>query len=249
MKAALNGALNLSILDGWWCEGFSEDVGFKIGNGEEYDSVTLQDQLESEALYNTLEREVVPLFYNRNEIDLPVEWIKKMKASIHMAGQRFSAQRMLMDYANNFYIPAIKGATKLTANSFELNRQVTSWLTNIYNSWDKVNIIEIFTPDFEESVHVGQVIPVQMKVRLGDISPDDVTVEIVAGRLDSRERFTDFSPATAQLNGSGPAQEGVYSYVGEVTCHESGRFGVAARVVPKNEHLLHTCKPKLISWW
>jgi len=249
MKAALNGALNLSILDGWWCEGFSEDVGFKIGNGEEYDSVTLQDQLESEALYNTLEREIIPLFYRRNEIDLPVEWIKKMKASIHMAGQRFSAQRMLMDYANNFYVPAIKGAAKLSANGFELNRQVTSWLTNIYNSWDKVNIVEIFTPDFEESVHVGQVIPVQMKVQLGDISPDDVTVEIVAGRLDSRERFTDFSPATAQLNGSGPAQDGVHSYVGEVTCHESGRFGVAARVVPKNEHLLHTCKPKLISWW
>ncbi|HUV29506.1 MAG TPA: alpha-glucan family phosphorylase [Acidobacteriota bacterium] len=249
MKAALNGALNLSILDGWWCEGYSDDIGFKIGNGEEYDNVTVQDQLESEALYNSLEREIVPTFYNRNEIDLPDRWIEKMKASIHMAGQRFSAQRMLMDYTNNFYIPAVKGAQQMRANNFEVDRQVAAWLDRITGSWDKITIANIDLPDLGATVKVGQKIPVRMTVRLGDVTPDDVSVEIIAGRLNSQEQFTDFNSAKADLDGSEPLPDGTYIYTGEVTCRESGRFGVAARVVPKNEHLIHTRKPKLISWW
>ena len=86
MKAALNGSLNVSVLDGWWVEGYSDETGFKIGNGEEYENVENQDKLESEALYNVMEREVIPLFYDRNENDLPMGWVAKMKAAIHMAG-------------------------------------------------------------------------------------------------------------------------------------------------------------------
>ncbi len=253
MKAALNGALNLSILDGWWVEGYSEETGFKIGFGEEYENVTMQDELESEALYNTLEREVIPLFYNRNDIDLPDRWIQKMKASIQMAGEHFSAQRMLMNYTNQCYVPAIDASRKMSTNNFELNRQVTSWLERISNSWEQIAITDIDIPDIGPTVQVGQKIPVTMKVRLGDITPDDVRVEIVAGRLDSQERFMDLVPTPATLNGSSPqpdsSADGVYSYTGEVTCSESGRFGVTARVVPKNEHLHHMRRPKLISWW
>ena len=82
-----------------------------------------------------------------------------------------------------------------------------------------------------------------------ELTPDDISVEIVSGQLNSQEQFLNRTPSTAQLNGSSPTETGVHTYHGEVTCRETGRLGITARIVPRNEHLLHTCRPKLISWW
>ncbi|MBD3256855.1 alpha-glucan family phosphorylase [candidate division GN15 bacterium] len=248
MKAALNGGLHFSVLDGWWAEGYSEDNGFKIGNGEEYDNPKVQDKLESEAIYDTLEREIAPLFYERNANDLPERWIHKMKASVKMAGRDFSVQRMLMDYTNQFYVPAISAGEKLAENGFELNRKLSGWLEHVASSWDKIAITDIDFKGVAGTVNVGQKVEIDMKVRLGAIDPDDVSVEIVSGRLNSQEQFIEFGPIPARLNGSSGA-DGIYSYHGEVTCTESGRFGITARVLPDNELLLHNRRPKLISWW
>lgn len=249
MKAALNGVINLSVLDGWWAEAYEDEGGFKIGNGEEYDNVKIQDHLESEALYNALERDIIPLFFDRNEIDLPEGWVKKMKAAIHKTGECFSAQRMLIDYTNEFYIPAIKASHKLKADDFALTREVTAWMARISNSWARIDISDIRLEDVSATVQVGHQVKISMDVSLGDIHPDDVTVEIVSGQLNSQEQFLDFSPVPAALNGTAPTDGGVYTYYGEVVCRESGRLGITARVVPRNENLLHTCRPKLISWW
>ena len=251
MKAAMNGALNLSVLDGWWAEAYSDEVGFRIGNGEEYDNLDIQDKLESEALYNVLEREVIPMFYNRNGKSYPLEWITIMKNSVRQAGQQFSAQRMLMHYTDQFYAPALKSSVELSANNFAVNRQVAGWMDRIGKSWDKIAIKDIEIPEVGPTVEVGQKIPVKMHVLLGAITPDDVRVEIVAGRLNSTEQLLSFTPVETVLSDgqSKPPSDGVYVYSGEVTCAESGRFGITARVVPKNSHMPHTRKPKLISWW
>ncbi|MCP4685504.1 MAG: glycosyltransferase family 1 protein [bacterium] len=250
MKAALNGGLHLSVLDGWWDEGYDESNGFKIGNGEEYDDTKVQDHLEAEALYETLEREVIPSFYGRNDVDIPETWVAKMKAAIRSAGEDFSAHRMLKDYTEQFYIPAIDACRELSTDNFAQNRNLAAWLDRVSGSWDKIAISDIEIPGVGATAHVGETIRVNMKVQLGAITPDDVIVELVSGHLNSQEQFIEYAPTTAALNGEGHDSEGgVYSYSGEVTCDESGRFGVTARVVPKNRHLLHSRKPKLISWW
>jgi starch phosphorylase len=252
MKAALNGALNVSILDGWWVEGYNEETGFKIGNGEEYDNVETQDRLESEALYNVLEREVIPLFYERNTNKLPVRWVSRMKAAIHMAGQRFSAQRMLMDYCHHFYVPAIRASLKMAEDDFKLNREVTAWMDRISTSWDEIVLSDVEVALAGDTVHVGQEVPVRMKVHLGSITPDDVRIEIVAGKINSQDQFLDYHPVSARIESSQSGdtdRNGVYHYTGSVECRESGRFGITARVIPRSEHLVHTRKPKLISWW
>jgi starch phosphorylase len=249
MKAALNGVVNLSVLDGWWVEGYDDESGFKIGNGEEYDNVRVQDQLEAEALYNALEREIIPLFYDRSDIDIPEGWVRKMKATIQKTGERFSAQRMLMDYTNDFYVPATKAGRKLKADGFALTKEFAAWIDRVSRSWDKISIQDIDFANVGGTVQVGQQVEVSMKVNLGEIKPDDVTVQIVSGQLNSQEQFLDFAPSTASLNGSPEGDGGVFVYRGEITCRESGRLGITARVVPRNENLLHTCKPKLISWW
>ena len=253
MKAALNGALNVSILDGWWVEGYSDETGFKIGNGEEYDNVEVQDHLESELLYNVLEREVIPLFHERNEIGLPTKWIAKMKATIQMAGEHFSAQRMLMNYTDQFYVPAIKSSIKMQENGHELTRQVTAWLERMSSNWDKITITDVEVPEMGPTLFVGQKFSITIKVFLGSITPDDVRVEVVSGKLNSQEQILDYIPLAASLAANprqdGGTDNGTYTFTGEVICNESGRFGITARIVPKNENLPHTLKPKLISWW
>ncbi len=250
MKAALNGALNLSILDGWWVEGYDDATGFKIGNGEEYDNVETQDHFDAEMLYNTLEREVIPLFYERSEIGLPMQWISKMKATIQMAGERFSSQRMLKDYTRHFYLPAIEAGRKMRRDQHRLTRDTTNWVTRVGNSWDKIDIRNVEVPDLGATLYVGQEFPITIEVFLGEIGPDDVEVQIISGRLDSQEQIKDFQPAAAQTANNGqPSNDGVYVFTGEVTCRESGRFGVTARIIPKNENMPHPFQPKLISWW
>jgi glycogen phosphorylase len=250
MKAALNGVLHFSVLDGWWDEAYNDSVGFKIGNGEDYDNVGVQDQLEAQAMYNTLERDIIPSFYDRNEIGLPERWIKKMKASILMAGQQFSSHRMVIDYTNDFYMPALASAAKLSQDNFRLGRELSTWLDRVSQSWDSIAIVDMEFSELAPTVMVGQQVAVNMKVRLGDIKPEDVTVQIVSGQLNSQEQFLEFSPIEARLDGSpNDGQQKVWMYTGEVVCRESGRFGITARVLPKNDLLLHNRKPKLISWW
>jgi starch phosphorylase len=251
MKASLNGVVNLSVLDGWWDEAFNDEVGFKIGNGEEYDSVETQDRMDAEALYTALEREVIPLFYDRDQTDIPSKWVAKMKSAIHMSGQRFSAHRMLIDYTQHFYIPAIKANAHLSADNFAMCRRVTEWEGRIADSWEQIGIDDIEMPELGPNVYVGQRIPIRMFVRLGALTPDDVRVEIVSGRINSQDELQDYIPINATLdNGvAGNGDDGVFAYTGEVECLESGRFGITARVIPQNENLVHMKKPKLISWW
>lgn len=250
MKAALNGALHFSSLDGWWAEAYADEYGFKVGYGEEYDNVEMQDHLEAEMLYNTLEREVIPLFYDRNEVRLPSRWIEKMKAAIQMAGERFSSQRMLMDYADEFYVPALKSGARLQAENFKGARDVTAWLERMKASWNDLAITDVKIPDVGATVYVGQTLPVEIDVRLGSIEPSDVKVELVSGRLNSQEQLVTFRPVPANLVASPDGSaDGVHTFSGEVICDESGRFGIRARVIPENKDLPHTFKPRLISWW
>ncbi len=252
MKAAVNGALNLSILDGWWDEGYADDTGFKIGNGEDHGNTSVQDVMDSESLYNVMEREVIPLFYQRNEIEIPDRWIYKMKKTIQMAGEKFSAQRMLMDYADQFYAPAVNASKAMRKDNFAVDKQLSAWMDRVSASWDSIAITDIEMGEIEGTVLVGKKIPVHMRVRLGTLSPDDVQVEVVTGRLNSREEIQTPNAVVTELNGSRPSSppaDGAYTYHGEVICTESGRFGITARVVPRNENLLHNKKPKLISYW
>jgi len=251
MKAAMNGALHMSILDGWWAEGYGDDRGFKIGNGEEYENVEVQDHLEAESLYSTLEREVAPLFYERNGSRLPVRWIAKMKNAIQSAGEQFSAQFMLRNYTDNCYVRALESSLKLRENHYEHTRSVTAWLDRMKKSWASLAISDVKIPDMGPTVYVGQTFPIEITVHLGDITPDDVSVELVSGRLNSQEQILNYhtEPARLKAGDGGQATDGNYSFAGEVTCTESGRFGIAARIIPRNDFLPHTFKPRLISWW
>jgi len=149
-----------------------------------------------------------------------------------------------------FYIPAMKSFDKFKANGFSIPKSLARWQTYLTSHWDKISIDDIETPSMETSPKVGDRLPVTMKVSLGEISPDDVLVEVIAGNLNSLEQMDNYETVIAsKVDGDITLAKGQFLYRTEVTCKESGRFGIAARILPRNENLISNRLPKLIKWW
>ena len=170
MKAAANGALNVSILDGWWDEGYSPDLGWAIGSGEMYGDPEEQDRVECEALYNLLENEIVPLFHDRDRGGLPRAWIAMMKASIRKLGAYFNTHRMVQEYTETSYLPAHRAGSRLSANDYSAARELTAWRERAASAWPGVTIRVEETRKHKE-MRVGDTVGVAVRVRLGASLP------------------------------------------------------------------------------
>jgi starch phosphorylase len=244
MKAALNGVLNVSTLDGWWCEGYSEETGWRIGNGEEYTDYGYQDVVESQALYNVLENDVIPLFYERKNGGVPSQWIKMMKASVKMAFQRFSSHKMVSEYGKRFYIPAARQLDDLIKNDAEEAKRLSVQRERLQALWNKIHIK---SPAIEIKDHfrVGDNIQVAAEVFLGELSPDEVVVEAYYGFLKTGEKIT--TSHTKQMTVQENHGEGNYLYGCALACEMSGRYGITARITPSGDDWIKFT-PSLLTW-
>jgi starch phosphorylase len=178
MKVIANGGLNFSVLDGWWDEGYSSDVGWKIGNGEEYDDLDYQDELESRMIYDTLEKEIVPTFYERGDDRLPRQWIKMMKASIKKNGPAYNTNRMVEQYVTKFYLKSFERRTLLMKDNWKLAKEFTVWKSNLISKWDKIKFDKIEHVKDDTALKVGGKFIVDAEIDLGELTPDDVEVQI-----------------------------------------------------------------------
>jgi len=246
MKAALNGAINLSILDGWWEEGYTPDTGWAIGIPTDYASNEEQDFIESQALYDALERDVIPMFYDHGKKDYSANWVHMMKNSIIMGGKDFSSHRMLREYCEKFYIPAIQSYDNLVGKSYGLTRDVTAWSKRISGDWSKVSVSAVDLPGVNGSTQVGQTMVVKVKVFLGDLSPDDVRIEVVRGSLNAQDQMVGTEVFTAALDESMP--DGHHIYHSDMVSTRSGRIGITARIVPNNSRHIIKHHPRLVAW-
>ena len=143
MKVVPNGGLNLSVLDGWWVEGYRPEAGWAIGSGEEYADLDYQDRVESQALYSLLEQEVIPLFYERSADGLPRGWIHMMKSSMRHLGPAFSAARMVGEYAERFYLPAADHHRAMVADGYAKARSLAAWKTRVRDAWSEVSVVSV----------------------------------------------------------------------------------------------------------
>ena len=250
MKAAMNGALNLSVLDGWWEEGYTPETGWGIGVPTEYANPDEQDYIESQALYDVLERDVIPMFYerldNRDTANYSREWVNMMKHSIVMGGRDFSSHRMLKEYTEKFYIPSIQASGDLRADKFALTREVTTWRNKVTNVWNKVAVSSIDIPGTEGSSRVGQSMLINIKVFLGDLKPEDVKVEAIRGNLNAQDQIVNQEIFTATLDHS--EQDGHHVYHVDMVHTRSGRMGITARIVPNNNRHIIKHHPRLVTW-
>jgi starch phosphorylase len=180
MKAAMNGVLNCSVLDGWWDEAYDPQLGWAIGTGEEYEDTNLQDDIESKALYDLLEREIIPTFYERGRDGLPREWIHFMKDCMRNIGQSMSSHRMLMDYSNQFYFPALKNYRRLAKDDFTESKALAAYIDRLQAHWNNIKIVKVDS-NAKRVMNRGDSLTVTAMVDLGGLQPDELRVELYHG--------------------------------------------------------------------
>lgn len=233
MKVVPNGGLNLSVLDGWWCEGYAHDTGWAIGDGEDYDDPELQNDVESKALYNVLENDLIPLFYDRRANKPPRRWIAMMKSSMRKLGPVFSTNRMVQEYTNNFYMNAYRNWKKLSADDFAQTKQLVQWKQRIESSWDQVEILDARVES--EKAEVGCAVKAEARVKLGPLDPEDVRVQVYSGPLDRNRNVRDSS--IEEMKCVGKTGDGLYNYQTYIGCDESGLFGYSIRIMPSHPNI------------
>ncbi len=246
MKVLPNGGLNLSILDGWWCEGYRPDVGWAIGKGEDYQDFAQQDYVESNALYDLLENDIVPLYYGRGADGLPHAWINRMKSSLKNLSPQFSTNRMIWEYTERSYIPAVEYHTRMTANGNERAKKLAAWKGFIASKWNDVRVenVEAKRPGIQR---VGEGFEIGADIRLGAIDPNDVSVEVYFGPLNSQREITE--PMSQSMILESAKQPGLYRYAAVVPCEQSGMHGYAVRLRPCHPDANNLLVTGLMTWY
>jgi starch phosphorylase len=249
MKATANGALNMSILDGWWDEGFTPETGWAIGHGEEYtdDQADYQDGVEANALYDLLEKEIVPLFYERGRDGLPRGWIAKMKGAMRDHAGVFNTNRMVREYAELCYMPSAARDRLLREEGLSRAKALAAWKAKVRQQWPQLRIEKVSTEGpADQELKVGNQLQVQAQVHLGELKPTDVAVELYYGKLDAEGLIVEgesIPMLIAQSKGKGK-----YVFAGAIACKTSGRHGYALRIIPHHEDLGNPFEMGLVLW-
>jgi starch phosphorylase len=247
MKVIANGGLNFSVLDGWWDEGFDPEVGWKIGNGEEYTDPDYQDEIESRLLYNTLESSIIPLFYSRSEDSLPRKWIAKVKNSMKKLGPYFNTHRMVQEYYNKYYSKSFEKRIQLKENNWAKAKSLTAWKEKMKSNWGSINVVKFDTNGRTKELFVGQELTIKAEIDLGKFVPDDVEVQIYYGPLENENNPQ--SNATVVMNAEDDkSTDGYYKYSGNVKCKRTGRQGYTIRILPKHVMLSHPFELDVVYW-
>lgn len=242
MKAALNGALNCSIRDGWWDEWSDGENGWDIVSVDDDPDPARRDQREAMNLFGLLEQEIVPLFYETSgdHRGVPKGWVDRMLHNWASLGPKITASRMVRDYVSHLYEPAARGATQLNNDDARLARSLAAWKQHLRAHWPQVQITELNTDTTEG--HEGESRHAEVSVDLGGLSPDDVVVQLLHGPIDSEGTLLD----GAQLAVLNRNADNIWS--GDYVVGRSGAYGLTARVLPHNALLVNPFELGCIAW-
>jgi starch phosphorylase len=238
MKAALNGGLNLSILDGWWDEWYDGNNGWPIPSADGVDDPDRRDDIEAAALYDLIENEVAPRFYDVDtaggEAGVPVRWIEMVRHTLKSLGPKVLADRMVRDYVRLLYAPAAASSRSLDGD-FSGAVELAAWKRAVRSGWPEVAIDYVESSGVTDAPEIGETLEVRAFVSLGELSPDDVAVQVVRGRVRDEESLVDTRVEALSL--AETYEAGRHRFEGRVTLDTPGPFGYTVRVLPRNEHL------------
>ncbi len=269
MKAALNGCLNFSVLDGWWAQAYDNELGWAIGQGETFTDYELQDRIESELFYGALEREIVPMFYSRDAGGVPHDWVGMMKESIVRLSAAYNSHHMLKAYTNQFYRRALELGHQLRANEFTQAKALAAWRQKLTRAWAGLEILQVESPA-SDYVYKGSQLEVRATVKLNGLAPEDLIVECNHGPLGGETANSPAHPPPDQENSrtgesreigtSLAAPERVRMELETVTgdtaifhtaipCSRGGHYGYTVRLLPGHPLLATEFLPGLIHWF
>ncbi|MFC2150072.1 alpha-glucan family phosphorylase [Calditrichota bacterium] len=244
MKAAANGVINVSTLDGWWAEAYDPSLGWAIGSGESNGNPEELDRIESEALFNLLEEDIVPTYFELDRSQVPRQWIGMMKTSMKVLGSRFNTHRMVMDYCDMMYKPANAAGLNLSSQEFGKARALAEWRKTVFGKWSEVTVHCLTTPP-EENLKTGDKLTVDVDCHLNGLKPEDVAVEAYFGLVDTNGEIQHGSRMRLNYKSE---ENNTARFSATLPCETSGRFGFAIRIRPDHADMVHPLTPFHMKW-
>ena len=246
MKLPPNGGLNLSVLDGWWCESYNGKNGWAIGPEIDSGALEYQSEVDASSLYQLLENQIIPLYYAKPDGKLPLAWLQLMRESIRSVTPVFNTHRMVKEYAERLYMPADQAHDTFARDDCRAAIELSEWKARMRKDWAQVQVSEVrIENENRHNIPVGDALRVSARVHLGAVDPKHVRVEAYHGEADNDQVR---NPAVTALEQSDQNGNGSYLYQGAIPASESGMYGFSVRVVPTHPHLVQPHELRLITW-
>jgi phosphorylase/glycogen(starch) synthase len=245
-KAAMNGVMHFSVLDGWWVEGYREGAGWALPEDRTYENQSYQDELDATTIYNMLENEIAPLFYKRDKNGIPVEWVAHIRNTITQVANRFTTTRMMQDYETQYYRPLAKRHMEMTANHYEQAREMAFWKRKMEREWDSIEVLEYTHPnDTKDVLTLGSENVSKITLYLGTLSVEDIGVEMVVTRLTKEgetvlDEIIPYHPEEIS--------NGQVTYVCKITPQTAGSYYIASRIYAYSSKMPHRQDFALVKW-
>ena len=244
MKAALNGSLNLSILDGWWAEFYDEENGWAIPSADSAGDSAERDKLEADSMYDLIEHQIAPRFYDRAADGVPARWVQSIRHTLATLSPALSADRMVKEYVERLYIPAAAAEDTISANSSQPARELAAWKARVTAAWPNVHVTHVESGGVDAVPQVGDELHLRATVDTGGLLPEDLAVEVVYGRARDGDRLEDVKHAPLELASEPGA---TVTFAGTVPLARAGSFGYTVRVVPQNALLASPAELGLVA--
>ncbi len=245
MKAALNGGLNLSILDGWWDEWYDGDNGWAIPSADGVEDPDKRDDIEANALYDLIEKEVAPRFYDLDAAGVPTRWIEMVRHTLKSLGPKVLSTRMVREYVDRLYTPAAVSSRAMN-DSYEGASGLAAWKTRVVGGWSEVHVDHIETEGLSDAPELGGAMDLHAFVSLGSLAPDDVEVQVVHGRVKGEDQLVETS--TTPLALAETYEGGRHRFDGHLELSRAGSFGYTVRILPRNPNLSSPAELGLVAY-
>lgn len=245
-KAVMNGVMHFSVLDGWWVEGYKPGAGWALKMERTYDDQSFQNDLDSSTIYNIIENDIAPTFYNCDKSGLSPEWIMTIKNTVAQVACNFTTNRMLTDYCNQYYEPMKARSLTLLENDFAIARDIAFWKKHMRREWNHIEVVSFSRPSMERNLLVlGKEYTSELLLRIGDIEPEELGVEILQAERNAKGEHHIVQLYEFEIAG---CENGVATYRARIAPEMSGAYELACRIYAKNPKLPHRQDFELVRW-
>ena len=244
-KAAMNGVMHFSVLDGWWVEGYKQGAGWALPLESVYEDNNYQNELDSATIYTTIENEIAPAYYDKNSDGVAPEWVGYIKNTIAMVAKDFTTNRMLTDYCNQYYIPQNERYHKLAADEAKLAHEIAAWKNLVSQEWNNIRVVANSELDPTYILSEADKMKVSVSLDLGRLKPEDVGVEVLFVTTDKKGQSHIQEVRTLDFVSF---ENGVSTFESAIVPERTGMYQVVKRVYPKNALLPHRQDFPIVKW-
>ncbi|MBE6176492.1 MAG: alpha-glucan family phosphorylase [Rikenellaceae bacterium] len=246
-KCVMNGVMQFSVLDGWWVEGYKEGAGWMLPMERTYADQRFQDELDAEMIYNTIEEQIVPLYYDRSDDGVPHRWVNSVKKCVADIASNFTTNRMLIDYEERFYNKLAARKSLMLDKNYLMARQIAAWKRKVSAAWDNLTILDVKRAEIEsEAMYVGKKYHFEVTLNLAGLSKEDIGAElVVATQIEAGQAANVVE--TRRLDIVAADQDTVTLALDYAPEH-TGMYDVALRIFPSNDKLEHRMDFALVKW-